>query len=287
MCHFLWISEFVYIDNNCIDRYAHRRALADTESTRLHRTILLLLLFQYWNFRNAIDDFLCRLIIMIIIFVFAISPRLYVCVFVFVVVLFGCVCVYRRYAVFGNHHQRLFYILDNVGKCRFIFFFLWSPSVFSSFTPFSKRIVPHAFSAVRKMRKAIQCVMGIATILLYGIYTVHVVAAQLLRREKRRRKRYTLCSIRHGHHQHTAANRSFIIYSWAQPELLARASVYIHNVQPYILYTIHVIMVKWVLYINRLFLLLILSQELAQLNKLGLLARQSISTVETMTREKT
>jgi hypothetical protein len=65
MCHFLWISEFVYIDNNCIDRYAHRRA--DTESTRLHRTILLLLLFQYWNFRNAIDDFLCRLIIMIII----------------------------------------------------------------------------------------------------------------------------------------------------------------------------------------------------------------------------
>jgi hypothetical protein len=137
------------------------------------------------------------------------------------------------------------------------------------------------------MRKAIQCVMGIATILLYGIYTVHVVAAQLLRREKRRRKRYTLCSIRYGHHQQTAANRSFIIYSWAQPELLARASVYIHNVQPYILYTIHVIMVKWVLYINRLFLLLILSQELAQLNKLGLLARQSISTVETMTREKT
>ena len=105
MCHFLWISEvslslsvFVYIDNNCIDRYAHRRALADTESTRLHRTILLLLLFQYWNFRNAIDDFLCRLIIMIIIFVFAISPRLYVyvrvCVCVCCCVVWVCVCVW-------------------------------------------------------------------------------------------------------------------------------------------------------------------------------------------------
>ena len=97
----LWglsLSVFVYIDNNCIDRYAHRRALADTESKRLHRTILLLLLFQYWNFRNAIDDFLCRLIIMIIIFVFAISPRLYVyvrvCVCVCCCVVWVCVCVW-------------------------------------------------------------------------------------------------------------------------------------------------------------------------------------------------
>jgi hypothetical protein len=107
------------------------------DAHRLHRTILLLLLlFQYWNFRSAIQThFLCRLIIIIIFSFFfrlLIVSRMSACVCCCVI--WVCVCV--SLCGFWQPPPEAFYVLDNVGKCSF--FFSWSPSVHtnSSFTPF-------------------------------------------------------------------------------------------------------------------------------------------------------